>query len=187
MWTTVDKVAKYIHFYDHNDLKWSLISIPVQAQLAQKSLPELFWTSLLIKMKDPNDKAIVTALELELVLALPATGIRNYNDNVSLNKDIVNIINAIFYSVISITMFLCFFSLCASMASNLYEQKKEIAILRSMGVTKIRIKLLYFYEAVILVVSSCTLGVLIGVMVGYTMSLQQNLFLHMKMVYFFPW
>ena len=84
-------------------------------------------------------------------------------------------------------MFLCFFSLCASMASNLYEQKKEVGILRSMGVTKIRIKLLYFYEALILVVSSCTLGVMIGVFVGYTMSLQQNLVLHLDMVFYFPW
>ena len=40
-----------------------------------------------------------------------------------------------------------------------------------MGVTKIRIKLLYFYEALILVVASCLLGVMIGVAVGYTMSL----------------
>ena len=82
------------------------------------------------------------------------------------------LLNTLFYSIISITMFLCFFSLCASMAANLYEQKKEVGILRAMGFTRIRIKLLYFYEAVILVVSSCMLGVFIGVIVGYTMSLQ---------------
>ena len=53
--------------------------------------------------------------------------------------------------------------------------------------TRIRIKLLYFYEALILVIASCLLGVLIGVVVGYTMSLQQNLVLHMDLVFFFPW
>ena len=90
----------------------------------------------------------------------------------TLNEKIIATINAVFYSIISITMFLCFFSLCASMSTNLYEQKKEVAILRSMGLTRIRIKLLYFYEALILVVSSCLLGVLIGVIVGFTMSLQ---------------
>ena len=83
--------------------------------------------------------------------------------------------NWTFYSVIAITMFLCFFSLCASMSSNLYEQKKEIAILRAIGITKIRVKLLYFYEAVIMVVSSCMLGVLIGMVVAYMMIIQQNL------------
>ena len=61
------------------------------------------------------------------------------------------------------------------MSSNLYEQKKEIAILRAIGITKIRVKLLYFYEAVIMVVSSCMLGVLIGMVVAYMMIIQQNL------------
>ena len=63
------------------------------------------------------------------------------------------------------------------MSANLYEQKKQVAVLRAMGVTKIRIKLLYFYEAMVLVVASCTLGVFIGVLIGYTMIFQQNLLL----------
>ena len=47
--------------------------------------------------------------------------------------------------------------------------------------------MLYFYEALILVLSSCTLGVLIGVTVGYTMLLQFNLFLGTNVEPFFPW
>jgi len=74
-------------------------------------------------------------------------------------------------------MFLCLFSLSVSMSSNLYNQKKEVGILRAMGFTKCRVRLLYFYEALILVLSSCLLGILIGVLVGYTMLLQFNLFL----------
>ena len=57
------------------------------------------------------------------------------------------------------------------MSANLYEQKKEVAVLRSMGFTKLRVKLLYFYEALILVVTASLLGVLIGTLVGYTMLL----------------
>ena len=68
-------------------------------------------------------------------------------------------------------MFLCFFSLSASMSANLYEQKKEVGIIRAMGFTRYRIKALYFYEALILVVSSSLLGVGIGCLVGYTMML----------------
>ena len=55
------------------------------------------------------------------------------------------------------------------MSSNLYEQRKEVAILRAMGITRIRIRLLYFYEATIMVVASCMLGVMIGVVVAYMM------------------
>ena len=43
-----------------------------------------------------------------------------------------------------------------------------------------RIKLLYFYEALILVFSASILGVLIGVAVGWTMKLQMDLFLMQK-------
>jgi len=57
------------------------------------------------------------------------------------------------------------------MSANLMDQTKEIGILRSMGFTKNRIKILYFYEAFVLVIASCLLGVLIGIIVGYTMVL----------------
>jgi ABC-type antimicrobial peptide transport system permease subunit len=57
------------------------------------------------------------------------------------------------------------------MSANLLDQTKEIGILRAMGFTKNRIKMLYFYEAFILVISSCTLGVMIGMAVGFTMVL----------------
>ena len=84
-------------------------------------------------------------------------------------------------------MFLCFFSLSASMSANLYNQKKEVGVLRAIGFTKNRVRILYFYEALILVMSSCILGVLIGVVVGYTMLLQFNLFLGQSVAPFFPW
>ena len=62
------------------------------------------------------------------------------------------ILDTIFNIIIIITMFLCLFSLVSSMSANLFDQTKEIGILRAMGFTKYRIKLLYFYEAFILVI-----------------------------------
>ena len=67
-------------------------------------------------------------------------------------------------------MFLCFFALSANMSANLYEQTKEIGVLRSIGFTKCRIKMLYFYEAMVLVMASCVTGIMIGMVVGYTMT-----------------
>ena len=55
------------------------------------------------------------------------------------------------------------------MSANLYEQTKEIGVLRSIGFTKMRIRMLYFYEATVLVLASCLMGVMIGMVVGYTM------------------
>lgn len=69
-------------------------------------------------------------------------------------------------------LFLCFFALSTNMSANLYNQSKEIGVLRSIGVTRCRIKCLFFYEAFVLVFASCMLGIFIGAFIGYTMKLQ---------------
>ena len=74
--------------------------------------------------------------------------------------------------MIAIMMFLCFFALQGSMTANMYEQSKEIGIMRAIGFSAWQICLLYFYEAMLLVVTACLLGVFIGVIVGSTMSMQ---------------
>ena len=78
----------------------------------------------------------------------------------------VNLIGYIFDVIIIISMSLCFFALSANMSANLFEQTKEIAVLRAIGMTNIRIRLLYFYEAFLLVVASSAFGLAIGSIVG---------------------
>ena len=73
------------------------------------------------------------------------------------------------------------------MSANLLDQSKELGILRAMGFTKFRIELLYFYEAFILVMASCLLGVMIGTIVGFTMVLQRTEFTNIPIVFYFPW
>jgi len=96
----------------------------------------------------------------------------NFLDSTETLDTVSDILDAIFSVIIAITMFLCFFSLCSSMSANLLDQTKEIGVLRAMGFTKKRIKLLYFYEAFVLVMASSLLGVMIGTIVGFTMVLQ---------------
>lgn len=100
---------------------------------------------------------------------------------------VVLILDFIFSAIIVITMLLCLFSLASSMSANLLDQTKEIGILRAMGFTKTRIKMLYFYEAFILVIASSLLGVMIGCTVAFTMVLQQVVFTQIPIFFFFPW
>jgi len=81
------------------------------------------------------------------------------------------LLNLLFDAIILITMFLCFFALSANMSANIFEQSKEIAVMRALGIRKNRIKCLYFYEALTLVLASSFMGVLVGLTVGYTMAL----------------
>ena len=78
---------------------------------------------------------------------------------------------AVFSATIAIMMFLCFFSLTSATTANLFDQSKEIGVLRSMGFTKNRIRLLFFYEVAIMVFAACLLGIIVGTTVGYTMAL----------------
>jgi ABC-type antimicrobial peptide transport system permease subunit len=95
----------------------------------------------------------------------------NYYDSIGTLNMVRRILNMIFNVIIIITMTLCLFSLCSSMSANLMDQTKEIGIMRAMGFTRRRVKCLYFYEAFILVMASSLLGVMIGCIVGYTMTL----------------
>jgi ABC-type antimicrobial peptide transport system permease subunit len=111
----------------------------------------------------------------------------NHFDDVETNKLVSKILDIIFNVIISLTMFLCFFSLCSSMSANLFDQTKEIGILRAMGYTKRRIQFVYFMEAFILVMASCICGLMIGTTVSVTMTLQQTVFTQIPFVFYFPW
>ena len=63
-------------------------------------------------------------------------------------------------------MFLCFFSLMTSMSANMLEQVKEIAVLRSIGNSKLSIQFVYTAESFVLVLSSSIMGLMIGFIVG---------------------
>ena len=86
------------------------------------------------------------------------------------------ILDVIFGVIITLNMFLCFFSLTASMTTNIYEQSPEIAVMRAMGFTRRRITFMYIYEAFVLVLSASILGICIGVVIGWSMTMQRVLF-----------
>ncbi len=147
--------------------------------------------NLLINLIDPSD----TLFTAELVQALQSVFNEEFdvviNDFATPAKQdkmykVTKLLNQTFDVIIGITMFLCLFALSANMSANINSQTKEIACLRAMGFTKWRIRLLYFYEALILVLASSLLGIFTGMTVGYTVSLQQKLLLDTDLPFFFP-
>lgn len=150
---------------------FGLMSVPVYSFYSNITMDEVYMINLIIQMNDPDDHSTIDSLANALEAKSYGVDITKTYESEDTTSMIQGILNKVFYGLITVTMFLCFFSLCASMSANLYEQKKEVGVLRAMGFTKYRVRILYFYEALILVIVSCILGVLIGTIVGFTMLL----------------
>lgn len=82
-------------------------------------------------------------------------------------------LEGIFNVIVLVSMALCLFSLSSSMSANIYDQSREISVMRSFGCTRSFILKLYIYESLILVISSSIAGFGIGVFIGNLMTLQQ--------------
>ena len=77
--------------------------------------------NLYITVKDPNDHATIDALAKELADKSPNSSVDKTYAQIDSTATIKHILDKVFYGLISVTMFLCFFSLSASMSANLYE------------------------------------------------------------------
>jgi len=93
----------------------------------------------------------------------------------------------IFFLVVSIVAgLLCFFVLWLSFTANVNENSWEFAVLRSVGITAMRVISLYVYEAFSIVLSSVILGSVIGLVVAIMMTGQFGMFTQLPFVFVFP-
>lgn len=99
----------------------------------------------------------------------------------------IDVLNYFFIFTILVAMTMCFFSLTSSMFTNIQEQSKEIGILRSIGTPQGFVVRLFVYEAFVLVMSASLMGVLIGVVVAYTMVIQRAVFTQLPIPFLFPY
>jgi ABC-type antimicrobial peptide transport system permease subunit len=97
---------------------------------------------------------------------------------------IKNLVHTVFYVVCTIVLFFCFFNLTASMTINIFEQKKEIAIMRALGMKKSHVIFIYICEAIVLILSSSIIGTIIGSLISYTMSLQWQMFTNVNVSFY---
>ena len=109
-----------------------------------------------------------------------------YQEYASKIQKTSNIINLLFGFINLIVFTFCFYNLSASMSINIYEQTKEITIFRALGVSKNYLKFIYIAEAFILILSSSIVGLIIGSILSWTMSLQRVLFTNLPIVFSFP-
>ena len=106
------------------------------AYYTNTKVAEIRYERLQIKMKDTSVREDEIQLVADLKNAMPPELFNKLQFESRFRDHIVLldfIVSSIFYIVILITLFLMFFSLSATMTSNIYEQAKEIGSLRAIG------------------------------------------------------
>jgi ABC-type antimicrobial peptide transport system permease subunit len=121
--------------------------------------------------------AIVGKLRALLILQ-PDLEIWDYRDSIGPINQANSIMTYFFNFTTIIAMLISFFSLMSSMYvkfyvvfvmrryTNVWEQTKEIGVLRALGVHKSWMYRIYIYEAFILVFSASIMGIMIGTIIG---------------------
>jgi len=100
---------------------------------------------------------------------------------------IATLIVAYFFNITTaMAMIVCFFSLNSTMFNSIYSQVKEISILRALGISKFWMYRIYIYESIILVLLSSLFGLVVGSLIGYTMTIQGTLFTQLPVPFVFP-
>jgi ABC-type antimicrobial peptide transport system permease subunit len=147
----------------------SMVSLPMLASFTDSSMAELPIWQIDINWKSTTSAATIADFKqsmMKVIVDAPVSFSTIGSGDTKTTDKITNILNKVFNVIIVMTMFLCFFALSANMSANLYEQTKEIGVLRSIGFTKTRIRMLYFYEAMVLVLASCLMGVMVGMTIA---------------------
>ena len=170
----------------------AIVSLPTFVELSNgtyRSVRDVHYQYLILKQRAKNTDADVDLLIEGLKQLGQQVGASVY-DSRSLGDSLAkadSVMALIFDSATYVAMGLCLFSLMASMFTNIYEQSKEIAILRAMGLPGFAIIRIYTYEAFVLVLGASLLGMCIGALMSTTMSAQRVLFTQLPVSVPFPW
>jgi ABC-type antimicrobial peptide transport system permease subunit len=187
----MDSSAVFLMTKFPNNMGEVLLSLPSAARhtgVPYLSCNVLSINSVFLRMPSPGDYERVEAF-LRHWLAARHIGY-SIHDITSAVKDIrtvETIFTAFFVVTQVVIMLICFFSLMSSMTANVLDSSKEIGVLLCLGMSRVQVYRVYVWEAFLLVVSSGSLGLLVGMALAETMLLQSTLFTQLSLPFPFPY
>ncbi|GAH40377.1 unnamed protein product, partial [marine sediment metagenome] len=96
------------------------------------------------------------------------------------------IIDVFFTITLDATIVICLFGLLSSSYSTIIERKKEIGIIRTLGLKGKEITKLFTIESLIIMLSSGTVGVIVGWTTGLLLTTSMNLMSDLPNILTFP-
>jgi len=110
----------------------------------------------------------------------------NLQTLISQQQSLFAILDIFFTMTLDATIVICLFGLLSSSYSTIIERKKEVGIIRTLGLKGKDINRLFTIEAFIIMLSSGTIGVIVGWLTGLLLSSSVNLLSDLPNVPRFP-
>lgn len=97
------------------------------------------------------------------------------------------VLDTLFTLIALTTVFICIFGLLSSSYSTIIERKKEIGIVRTLGLKGKEINRLFIIESLIIMISSGTIGIIVGWLSAWIVTSNLSILTGMPDVIFVPW
>ncbi|MFW9819980.1 MAG: FtsX-like permease family protein, partial [Candidatus Thorarchaeota archaeon] len=98
------------------------------------------------------------------------------------------VLDTLFTLIALTTVFICIFGLLSSSYSTIIERKKEIGIIRTLGLKGREINRLFILESLIIMISSGTIGIVVGWLTSWLVTSQlMGTLMGMPNVLYVPW
>ncbi|MFX1376636.1 MAG: ABC transporter permease [Promethearchaeota archaeon] len=97
------------------------------------------------------------------------------------------VLDTLFSLIAMTTVFICIFGLLSSSYSTIIERKKEVGIVRTLGLKGREINRLFIIESLIIMISSGTIGIIVGWLSAWIVTSNLSTLTGMPDVLFVPW
>jgi len=144
------------------------------------------YTKIMVKTKNP-DRRVDIKNQIEANEMKYKHNTFYYPDFVKRFESTNSIMSLMFIILTVLALSLALFSLISTMAANIVEQSKELAIMRCIGLNRFSISRIFLYESLIVILTGGFIGLVIGTAIGWTILAQNALFSNNVLVVRFPW
>ncbi len=166
------------------------VMISQENYIEYMDIPEPAWVDkIYVKLaEDKLDQIFLIESEIEDQFSEDyELTVSNIESFVEAEEEAFYYINILFQAILMAVIVICLFGLLSSAYSTILERKKEIAIIRTLGLKGYGVNRLFIIEALIIMISSGMVGVLVGWLTAWLLSSNMNTFTEMPFQGRFPW
>lgn len=166
------------------------VLISQQKYIDYMDIPEPAWVDKIYIKLSENKVAEIDNVESEIEATFGDEydfGVSNIQSMIEIEAEAFGYINLLFNAILMAVIVICLFGLLSAAYSTILERKKEIAIIRTLGLKGYGVNRMFIIEALIIMISSGMVGVLVGWLTGWLLMSNMNSFTEMPFRGEFPW